>query len=259
MGLKPYVVSLEQAQDWWAGVRQMHEVSPLTVVQVSAPWGEKWKVDISPDARIMCPGMEWGRQCERLAGHGTGHPGAGLCRQHAGNSIKGMTEGFMIMAHGLADPEKIRATNVPPPQALLEEVNRTINAVRWLDEKLATATRDDQLVTRDMGEWKKDGDLAPFVRMWQAERAHLARVSVAAITAKAHEIMTQRYEAHGLLLHQILHAAMEEALADVVAGRVELDAGVITHASQILDGQIMERTGVMELTDASVENQHVEE
>lgn len=249
MGLKPYVVNLEQARAWWSGVQRLHEAAPLTIVRVAAPWGEKWKVDTSPQARILCPATDWGSPCGLAAGQQTGHPGAGRCNRHNGNSIKGMTEGFMIMAHGLADPDRIRALSVPPPQALLEEVNRTLNAVRWLDEKLATATTDDQLVTRELEDGKVDGDLAPWVKMWQAERAHLARVSVAAITAKAHEIMTQRYEAHGLLLHSMLHSAMEKALADVVAGRVALDGDLLTHASQILDGQILERTSVTELTD----------
>lgn len=243
--MKPYVVSLEQARDWWAGVRRLYEASPLTVVRVATPWGEKWKVEAAEQSR--CTWRGW--PCDRKAGQQTGHPGVGLCNRHQGNSIKGMTEGFMIMAHGLADPEKIRATNIPPPQALLEEVNRTVNAVRWLDEKVSEATSDDQLVTREAGEVKVEGELAPFVKMWQAERAHLARVSVAAITAKAQEIMTNHYEAHGLLLHQMLHGSLERVIADVVAGRLQLDANLLAAASEILDGQIMEHTSVTELTD----------
>lgn len=151
------------------------------------------------------------------------------------------------MAHGLADPEKIRALNVPPPQALLEEVNRTVNAVRWLDEKVATAATDDQLI--------EGGDLEPFVRLWEAERAHLARVSIAAVTAKAQEIMDQRYEAHGNVLRSMLHDAMELVISDVLAGRVALDAGLKLYASEILDGRIVEMTGVRELTDSPIDSQ----
>lgn len=251
MGLKPYVVSLEQAQAWWERVRLLHEAAPVFVVPVPTPWGEKWVVDASSDVR--CPHRGW--PCEHRAGRFTGHPGAGLCAAHAGNSVKGMTEGFMIMAHGLSDPAKIRATNVPPPQALLEEVNRTLNAVHWLDEKISSALTDDQLITMETEDGKVDGDLAPFVKMWQAERAHLARVSIAAVTAKAQEIMDQHYETHGNLLRTLVHDALDRVIGDVVAGRVALDAGLKLYASEILDGRIVEMSGVKELTETPVDSQ----
>lgn len=257
VGLKPHVVNLVQAQAWWEKVRLMHEAAPLSVVRVPTPWGEKWKVDTVAAPR--CSGRVWGgRPCPQMAGERTGHMGVGACRHHSGNSIKGMTEGFMIMAHGLSDPEKIRATNISPPQALLEEVNRTMNAVRWLDEKIASATSDEQLVkiyTGDEDGVNLTGELEPFVKMWQSERAHLARVSIAAVTAKAQEIMDQRYEAHGNVLRAMLHDAMELVIGDVVAGRVPLDAGLTLYASEILDGRIVEMSGVGELTESPVDSQ----
>lgn len=155
------------------------------------------------------------------------------------------------MAHGLADPAKIRALNISPPQALLEEVNRTVNAVRWLDEKVSSVTDDSQLI--------EEGEPAPFVKMWQSERAHLARVSIAAVTAKAQEIMDQRYEAHGNVLRAMLHDAMELVIGDVVAGRVPLDAGLTLYASEILDGRIVEMSGVGELTESPIDSQHMTE
>lgn len=158
------------------------------------------------------------------------------------------------MAHAFAF-SRAHATEISPPEALLEEVNRTVHSVRWLDEKLASTTADNQLVTRSMGEWEVDGELAPFVKLWQAERSHLVRVAMAAVTSRAVEMVEQREEMHGAILHTLVSGVVAEIVREIQEGQLQLGAGAQLRAQELLDGRILALEGVSQETLSHVDSQ----
>lgn len=246
--MKPLDISLDEARAWWERAGQIHDGAPLVVTEIARPWGIGLKVE---SGGTQCG---YRGRCRAVAGGRTAHRGAGKCAAHGGNGLRGMTEGFMIMAHAFAF-SRARALEITPPEALLEEVNRTVHSVRWLDEKLATTISDDQLVTRSMGEWEKDGELAPFVRMWQMERSHLVRVSMAAVTSRAMEMVEQREEMHGAVLHGLVSGVVGEIVREIQEGRIQLGVGAQLRAQELLDGRILALEGVAQETDSPVDSQ----
>lgn len=128
------------------------------------------------------------------------------------------------MAHQIAGE-----LDVSPWDALLGEVRRTAWRVGWLDDKLATAADDEELVGR--------GALAPFERMQRAERMHLARVSKLAIDAGIAARMVAQIEEDGraiagVLLGTLGELGLSEADTDRARGilrrrLLELDSGTI--------------------------------
>ena len=72
-----------------------------------------------------------GKPCKRPAGHGTNHVGVGSCRLHSGNTPNGIVSAqrkIAAQAVGMFGLPR----EIPPQEALMEEVYRTAGAVQWL-------------------------------------------------------------------------------------------------------------------------------
>lgn len=159
-------------------------------------------------------------KCTRPKGWGTNHPGRGKCKLHGG-----ATPSHGRAAEREAAEEAVATYGLPreidPLQALLEEVYRTAGHVFWLEDvihrlesdelvsgvtKTSTTTPLEQSKSSGKSKSKGKGKKAKaekadpgserveqstavsvWVRLYQAERAHLARVSKVAIDAGIEE------------------------------------------------------------------------
>jgi hypothetical protein len=81
--------------------------------------------------------------CTNAKGQGTGHVGFGRCKNHGGASPTGRKHAALEQAR--AEAEKVRRAQlfygrrvaVDPEQALLEEMQRSVGVVRWLEQAIA--------------------------------------------------------------------------------------------------------------------------
>jgi hypothetical protein len=87
---------------------------------------------------------EWnGRTCPNGAGSGTDHPGFGRCAQHGGRSPNGRKHAALLAAQAevAARREAMRfygrRVRIDAAPALLEEMERSVGIVRWLEDMIA--------------------------------------------------------------------------------------------------------------------------
>jgi hypothetical protein len=149
--------------------------------------------------------------CHRPAGWGTQHVGVGGCKLHMGNvtssviSAERATAKQMVKTYGLN-------VKIDPVEAMLEEVERTVGAVRWLqgiigelpqgevvyglsEESIEPDVRDDDgrvLVANVSGKMKAAPSI--WVDLYQKERRHLREVCRDAIAAGVSMRMITMYE-----------------------------------------------------------------
>lgn len=140
-------------------------------------------------------GESWVEYCERFAGEGTGHPGAGACGRHAGRLGRGT--GAWIMAHAFA-----RALDVTPWEGLLWAVKIAAGRVAFIEAKLGTADSDEDL--------QPEGRLHHWVRESRDERDRLARVSKLAIDAGVAERLVRQLELEAQLMLRATSLTLDE-------------------------------------------------
>lgn len=218
--------------DLWENAKVQHDLTLPEVKIVSRPWGSvpkvQWGVgyarrtDWMKCGRERGPARYKGETCQRAAGAATWHPGVGACSIHGGNGREGTLEGVLIMSCAYASFYQIS-----PPEALQQELERTVGAVRWLDEKLAAADSDEDILppTKD----SPGGKLGQYTELRIRERGHLVRVATSAITAGVTEIIGERMRAEG---------ARIAALLSVTLDRLELDEESEGRAREILADQL---------------------
>lgn len=146
--------------------------------------------------------IKGGRVCIKHGGK------AGQVRTAAERRIKQAKALKAVAAFGL--PREI-----DPREALLEEVYRTAGAVDWLQRQVQ-ALQDEQVVwgvteevTKDSGEFPgvdvtRAAEVNVWVKLWQAERAHLVRVAKEAIAAGIEERKVRLAEQQGALLADVI-------------------------------------------------------
>lgn len=172
-----------------------------------------------------------GRTCQRPAGSGTDHPGYGTCSWHAGN----MKAAKVAAARERATEtvRKVREdlsfygvrVEVGFEEALLEELQRSVGIVRWIEAKLATWGQTDD------GDWKWDNsetqlpplmeahfgrmsvtiadtEYAAWLRMYQLERRHLHAVAADGIKAGIAKSMIVVYQQQADLMNAILRESL---------------------------------------------------
>lgn len=154
----------------------------------------------------------WLEYCDRPAGNGTTHEGAGPCRRHAGRLGSGT--GAWIVAHAFA-----RALDVTPWEGLLWAVKIAAGRVAFCEAKLAIATSDRQLEPPAAGEgdWRPEtriGDGGTNLNYWvkQAELWHdkLARVSKLAVDAGVAERLVRQVELEAALMLRATTLTLDE-------------------------------------------------
>lgn len=158
-----------------------------------------------------------GKTCKRPAGAGTDHPGYGGCSMHTGRMRSAKISAAREKAVEQVEEFKRDAlfygagdrAEVSFEEALLEELQRSVAVVRWIESKLATWGELDAykaLNTTDLpallGEYRTsrsvtiaDTEYAAWLRQYQLERRHLADVAktgIASGIAKELVILKQR-------------------------------------------------------------------
>jgi len=175
-GMVPLVkVGEDQAGPWWEVVLKGGDaltcLAPIRPGQVG--WGTTKTVGV----------------CDKRAGWGTVHEGAGYCRWHeklvdgkmaGGDGYRGRT-GAWVMAHGFA-----RALDVSPWEALLTAVKIAAGRVAFIEAKLGEANRDEDLMP--------EGELAWWVRQAEMWHDRMAKVAKMAIDAGVAERMVRQVE-----------------------------------------------------------------
>lgn len=127
----------------------------------------------------------WLEYCERPAGAGTDHPGAGPCRRHEHRLGRGT--GAWIVAHAFA-----RALEVTPWEGLLWAVRVAAGKLAFCEAKLGTADCDEDLEPAGrLHHWVKQSEL------WQK---NLASVSKLAIDAGVAERLVRQLELEAQLM-----------------------------------------------------------
>lgn len=140
-------------------------------------------------------GESWVDYCERPAGQGTQHAGAGPCRRHVGRLGSGT--GAWIVAHAFA-----RTLECTPWEGLLWAVRLSAGKVAFIEAKLGTATCDEEL--------EPNGRLHHWVKMSELERDKLARVSKLAIDAGVAERLVHQIELEATLMLRATVLTLDE-------------------------------------------------
>lgn len=140
-------------------------------------------------------GETWLEYCERAAGEGTEHAGAGPCVRHAGRLGRGT--GAWIVAHAFA-----RALEVTPWEGLLQAVRIAAGRVAFIEAKLGTAVEDSEL--------EPNGQLHHWVKESRDERDRLARVSKMAIDAGVAERLVRQVELEAALMLRATTLTLDE-------------------------------------------------
>lgn len=149
-----------------------------------------------------------GGQCGQAAGWGTDHPGFGRCKMHGGSAPNGRKAAqreqaqLAVVTYGLA-------REVDPHTALLEELYRTAGHVAWLGEQVAALERDklhgpvgDALHPRQ--------EPSVWIRLYQEERAQLARVAKTCVDVGIEERRVRVAEEQGALFAQVIRGILED-------------------------------------------------
>lgn len=138
-----------------------------------------------------------GERCERSAGAGTGHPGAGPCHGHVKTQATGGMIGAWVVAHGFA-----RALECTPWDGLLWAVRIAAGRVAFIEQKLGTATCDEDL--------QPEGQLWHWVKQAEVWHDKLMRSSKLAIDAGVAERLVRQLELEAQLMLKATRLTLDE-------------------------------------------------
>lgn len=202
LGMVPVVkTGVDQAGPWWEVVLKGGDA--LTCSAQIKPGQVGWKTTGTVGV------------CDKRAGWGTNHEGAGYCQRHeklvddkkaGGDGHRGRT-GAWVMAHGFA-----RALDVTPWEALLTAVKIAAGRVAFIEAKLGGANRDEDLMP--------EGELAWWVRQAEMWHDRMAKVAKMAIDAGVAERMIRQVELEAELMLRATRLTLDElGLDDVTRER----------------------------------------
>lgn len=218
----------KDANDTRRGLRVVTELSQSRID--ARKRGDKPKCG-SPLAGSKDPNSEkHGKTCQRPAGAGTDHPGYGNCSMHAG--LMPAAKKTAARERAAFEVDKMRTdmrfygvhVEVSFEEALLEELQRSVGIVRWIEAKLADWGEDGKIeqwdatdtglppLMREVHGFRNtivaDTEYAAWLRMYQLERRHLHALAADGIKAGiAKEI---------LVLHQKQADAMHAIIAETL-------------------------------------------
>lgn len=224
---KPLELGLPQAKHYWRITQAVHDKNPPEIEEINKPWGPWIQVKLTQGDWLRCGQGSAGQTgCRQPAGYNTLHSGTGKCAYHRGNTRLAEMEGFMIMAHACS-----RRFNISPAEALIRNVERAEGALLWLDDAVGKANRDSDL--------EPEGTYGELWLMRERMLKLSTHISMAAITAKAMEIMEEKWKLEGQLMQNILDATVQDVVAEIIVGELALGEGVKTRANEILNGRIL--------------------
>lgn len=183
----------------------------------------------------------YGKTCHRPAGAGTDHPGFGNCSWHAGNMTPSKKSAARErVAHEVNEFKRFygsRVEGISFEQALLEEMQRSVGAVRWIEAKIAEWGEDSpKWESGDIGLPPMtvehigfrsiavaDSEYQAWLRHYLLERRHLADICKAGIQAGIAKAIVELHTRQAELMYSILVKALDE-LAGIKAtdGRIAL-------------------------------------
>lgn len=152
--------------------------------------------------------------CTKSPGWATWHPGVGRCKLHGGANPDYAAEVYRLRAL-----QEVRRYSLPvkidPHTALLNELERTVGVVQFLDFKINTLEHegpDANMVGPVGGAQGGFPEYKPNVYwgMWQSERKHLEDVAKACIAAGIEERRVQIAERQGEAIAAVLKAVIGE-------------------------------------------------
>lgn len=216
-------VGEDEAGPWWEIVTKGGEAQwCLAPTQVRAHMGGAYGV------------------CDKRAGWGTAHEGAGPCKRHdklvddvaaGGDGHRGRI-GAWVMAHGFA-----RALDVTPWEALLTAVKIAAGRVAYIEAKLGEAYSDEQL--------EGGGELAWWVKQAELWHDRMAKVAKMAIDAGVAERMVRQIELEAELMLKAATRTFDElgldevqrerALGTMSRHLLELEAAEVVNTLEVLD------------------------
>lgn len=171
----------------------------------------------------------FGLTCKRLAGEGTQHLGTGLCSMHAGmmpsqqKAAAREEVAFQVRQYRKFYGDRV---DVSFEDALMEELQRSVGVVRWLEDKISAWGQDfgDQ-------EWKpgetglppmsqehigyktmaiSETEYAAWLRHYLLERKHLASVATAGINSGLAKEMVTIYQRQADFMNRIILLTLRE-------------------------------------------------
>jgi hypothetical protein len=197
---------------------------------------------VNPDGSV--------KVCHRPAGWGTDHVGIGTCKNHLGASRNHQTAADrkavarVISTYG--DP-----IDIDPGTALLEEVRRTAGHVAWLgrvigdmDPVSLTWGRAETLerVEGDeagpvLAEIRSKASVPTILAMYQTERAHLVRVSKAALDAGVSQRLLDVFTEVGTTYVAMFERVMEAL--DLTAAQAAMVPELMTRELRMIAGEVV--------------------
>lgn len=172
----------------------------------------------------------WGKTCQRPAGAGTDHPGFGTCSWHAGNmSPAKKSAARERVAHEVNEFKRFygsRVEGISFEMALLEEMQRSVGAVRWIEDKIASwggdlgdakwAAGDTGLppLTAEHHGFRSitvsESEHQAWLRHYLLERRHLADICKAGIQAGIAKSIVELHTRQAELMFAIVTRALAE-------------------------------------------------
>lgn len=175
-----------------------------------------------------------GKTCDRLAGAGTDHPGYGACSWHAGNmkpaKVTAARERAYEQVENMRDSMRFYgvAIEIGFEEALLEELQRSVGIVRWIEAKLSRWGEPQA----EGGNWKWDSsdtglppllrevhgfrnviiadtEYGAWLRQYQLERRHLHAIAADGIKAGIAKSMVVVYQQQADTMNAIIRITLE--------------------------------------------------
>jgi hypothetical protein len=190
---------------------------------------------------VICGGQtRKGGSCQRPAGWGTDHAGAGRCKLHAGNSPSGRKAAQRelavraVTAYGL--PREI-----DPHQALLDELYRTQGTVDFLAEVVAGLERGEMHGPVGGGQnGFPSEEPSVWIRMLGEERKHLVNVAKACIAAGVEERRLALVEDQARAVVQAVSGALAELGIGITPQIRAVVGRHLALASGVVEGEVLE-------------------
>jgi hypothetical protein len=167
------------------------------------------------EKRCTAKTKESGERCRK--GHG---PGGKVCEVHGGRTPNARSGTEKRVAD-----QKVRAlvatyglpVEITPEKAILDEIHRTAGHVAWLEERIRELDADQLIwgVTKEKDGGEDRGttfEAVPhaFLKLYQQERSHLAKVCSDAIRAGLEARQVKLAEEQGAMVAQAVRAILND-------------------------------------------------
>lgn len=221
-------MAAKDANDTRRGTRRVTDLGERRLAARKA--GEKPKCG-SPLASARKKGHpNYGKTCRQPAGAGTDHPGYGTCSRHAGGMPAAKVSAARERAAETVDTLRRELmfyghkVEIGYEDAHLEELQRSVAVVRWIEGKLSAwgadnasfwdhnETKMPSLLQVHRGTYTvtiSDTEYAAWLRQYGFERKHLAAVASDGIRSGIAKAVIQIYQQQADMMNRIIRRTLE--------------------------------------------------